>query len=304
MRKPSFYPLKQARLWGKFLLTTCFILLVAGIAFAYLPDLDELLVQIDKQPNNLTRAYIETSTQVYNPFVDINAEMRGEPQSSPMPERNFTQKIYWIAGSFLGVETYAEDGTLLHYYLDEGLGATQASLTDDRIFDTMDILPPYLPFLIPNPASWLSGSREWGISPSKVDIALSKKGKWFYILNEEDKDGEGNQSALWLEKDKLRPEKLVTQIQSSSAPMVLTIEFNDFLVAYYGRYGAPDVFYPMTINYLVNGRLFKRTEVVDFKGNPSTKGFPVSSLRKKAIEHAPTQAPTLLPTISSEEETQ
>ena len=247
---------------------------------AYLPSLDELKQQIDSRPGQIYRARIELKTTVYNPFVDENAALRGETMTPELPERGFTQVVHWIRESFLSVETMDHDGQLLNFYLHEGLEPIQSNLSETRQFDELDVLPPYLPFLENNSARWFQGFHRWGLSPNKVEIALGQKDKWFFLLNEQ------AHASVWVDKERLRPEKIITLVSGDdSGGLTLTIEFSDFLTVIEGEKGLPDVHYPATINYLINGKLFKRTELTSFLVNPSTRNFPVTKLRQLAREH-------------------
>lgn len=190
--------------------------------------------------------------------------------------REFHQRIYWIRGRLLAIETISKSGDLLHFsMLDEG-HAFQAAVSAERKFSDADLLPPYLPFLSALENQWRGGMEYWGISPTEVNLALGEKGAILLKLTD------GPDRAVYMNQQWLRPEKMVTVIAGNGKPQVLTIEFGDFLV--FQRYfeGMQESHYPGRVDFLLDGRLFKQSHVLKFRANPAMRRFPLLRLRALA----------------------
>src|SRR3990172_1666223 len=119
------------------------VLAPSGSARAYIPSLEEIYQLVAARQPALQRALLETRTYVFDPLA-----RRGEPAGDDnpdalpgeLPARSFRQKIYWIRNAFLGIETLAEDGKPLHFYLNEGFRAIQGDLTPTRTFSEADVV--------------------------------------------------------------------------------------------------------------------------------------------------------------------
>lgn len=263
----------------------------SSAARAYVPSLKEIQRRIANRPEGISRAAIESHTVVFDPFAVPGAPAGAadapapEARPVPLPERNFRQRVYWIAQSFLGIQTFDEEGRLLHFLLDEGLRPVSGNLDAARRFLDVDVRPAYLPFLEGGPGAWWQAMADWGIVPRSVELARGPKDAVYVKLV----DSPGR--ALWIERETLRPVRVETLIAGGERPLHLVIEFTDFLTVAEGTSRATDVFYPRTTNYLLDGRLFKQSRIVSFAADPSTRNFPVTALRERA--RAALQAPAL-----------
>jgi len=255
------------------------LILAPGVVGAYVPNTQDLEDLIQALGFRLERAYIETRTEVYSP-LPAPGELEGTAERPPQlqPERGFIQKIYWVRQALLGIETYSATGELLHFYLSEGGNVIQASLNPQRSFALADILPPYLPFVESNPAQWRRGLTEWGISPNRVELVRGAKDILYFRL------AEGPQSGLWLDRDSILPVRLDAVVQGGGDPLRLTLLFGDFAEVIEASANSATLHYPFTTNYLLNGRLFRQTRVVEFRDNPKERDLPLSALRKRAQE--------------------
>ena len=260
------------------------IIALPAPAFAYIPGLQEIYAAIAKRGPAISRVMFETRSYVFDPIGTIQPAPAGARHADVpgpvIPARTFRQKVYWIRDTFLGIETYSESGTLLHFYWFEGLTPIQDNLDPERPFTEADILPPYLPFITGSAAQWRDALTYWGISPSTVDLIAGHKGGLYYRLLE----GEGR--SLWIDQAHLRPVRLETRIAGADQPQSLAIEFREFLLIGKGT-DENIVSFPRTVDYLLNGRLFKQTVLLSFRVNPSVQRFPISRLRKRAREAQP-----------------
>jgi hypothetical protein len=272
------------------------LLLAVGLptpAAAYVPGLEELYQRIAARQPAIQRAMLETRTYVFDPLFRLGRAPEDSNLDALPPEvaeRSFRQRIWWIRNTFLGIETLAEDGTLLHFYLDEGFRPVQASQAG-RQFSETDVVHPYLPFVSADPVRWRQALTFWGLNPGTVDIARGPKGEPLYRLLED----EGK--ALWVEPELLRPVKLRTRLASGDGPgRQLTIEFGEFIFIGDQPNDADNFYFPRTVNFLLNGRLFKQTVLLRFEADPSLQGFPITRLRKLAGSVQPPQPVSLHPT--------
>ena len=251
-------------------------------ARAYVPSLEEIYKRVAERQPAIQRAYIETRSYVFDPLgrtgkttPDGNAD--AEPPA--LPERTFNQKIYWIRNTFLGIETYSEDGKLLAFYLNEGFHPVQRSLTDGRAFSEADVVHPYLPFVAVDPARWRQAIGFWGLNPSTVEITRGEKGEVLYKLSE------GPDKALWLDLDLLRPVMLRTRLTGGPhGGRTLTIQFREFMFIGSKYSNVEDFYFPRTVDFLLDGKLFKQTVVLSFDADPNVQSFPISKLRAMAAK--------------------
>jgi hypothetical protein len=262
-------------------------------ARAYIPSLAEIYQLVAQRQPPIQRAVLETRTYVFDPLGRSGEPVRdANPDAMPpaLPERSFRQKIYWIRNAFLGIETFSEAGKLLHFYLNEGFRPVQQSLVEGRTFSEADVVHPFLPFVAVDPARWRQAINFWGLNPRTVEITRGDKGEVLYRLVEaEDK-------ALWLDPELLRPVKLRTRLSGGPhAGSTLTIEFREFMFIGNSDNDADNFYFPRTVNFLLDGRLFKQTVVLSFEADPSVQGFPITKLRGLAAKVQEQQPVSLIP---------
>ncbi len=296
----------------KALLTIVLLGSAPQASLAYYPSMKDLFLRITTRNQAIDRAIILTRTIVFDPLGlfkagdveeagasakntaknaatqsdapgtnPVKTESKPDPaewttEEQEIPAREFHQRIYWIRGHLLAIETLSKSGELLHFWmLDEG-NAFQAAVSKERQFSDADILPPYLPFLSAIEHRWRGGMEYWGVSPTQVNLALGEKGA--ILLKLED----GPDRALYLHQKWLRPEKLVTVITGNEKPQVLIIEFGKFLVFQKNSADGQESHYPARVDFLLDGRLFKQSHVLKFRANPSMRRFPIKRLRALA----------------------
>ena len=269
------------------------LLLVAAApaARAYEPPLEEMVKRILSKSTLTTRAIIRTRSVVFDPTgrAESASDSAGQtialrvpgvgPDEEPLvprEERTFWQMTYWVRNSFLAVETFSTDGKLLHFYINEAVQPFSFNLHEERFFSQLDVLLPYLPFVGETKTDWQEGLDRWGLQPASVDFVRASKGRVYYRLFE------APGKSMWVDRIRHLPVRINTLIEGGVRPLALTIEFGDFLLFREGE-GEPFAF-PRTINYLLDGRLFKQTIVQQFDANPSWHRFPLTRLRNKRQE--------------------
>lgn len=275
----------------------------ASAVSAYEPPIREIVTRFLENKSATTRAIIHSRSMVFDPFAapapageagaeadQVVATGVGEDERLPVlqPERGFRQVTYWVRDIFLAVETFSLEGELLHFYLSETFRPISVNLHPERNFTDSDVLHPYLPFTGESAQGWWEGLDRWGLRPTAVEIVRVPKGGIFYRLVE----SEGK--ALWVERENHLPLRIETLIEGGEAPTPLTIEFSDFLL--FGETTEDVFFFPGTINYLIDGKLFKQTRVRRMESNPSWRNFPLTRLRNKGRELLAEQARGPLPT--------
>lgn len=277
-------------------------LVPAGAAVAYQPPVAEVVGRALQLESQVSRAIIHLSTTVYDPFAapadeaPQPAEAGGEEEVPPLegewvpvesPERGFRQVVYWVRGKFLAVETFSDDGRLLHFLLDEFYRPISKNLSETRQFSDWDVLPPFLPFAGMDAEGWLQGLAAWGVYPARVDLVRKTKAGILYRLVDTDVNW-----AL-VDRQNFRPVRIQTTAGEGEEALTLTIEFSDFTI--FGGFPRErqNIAFPRTVNFLVNGRLAKQTRVGKFEANPSLAVFPITRLRRKARELAPPAAASL-----------
>jgi hypothetical protein len=275
-------------------LAALLLALPAPPARAYLPDLDELYARVSQLRAPLQRAVMETRTVVYDPLERFaRTTVPRHPDLTPpeVPARAFRQKIWWMRDGFLGIETYADDGTPLHVYLHEGVQAVQGDLTATRSFSEADVVPPYLAFASSDPARWRQAVTFWGLAPRRVELARGVKGRSYYRLAEDET------RALWLEPALLRPVRLETRLVGPQEGQLLTLEFSEFILIGNSDNDAENFSFPRTTNVLLDGQLIKQTVLVRFDADTPAQRFPIARLRALAAraQQAASVAPSSEP---------
>jgi hypothetical protein len=256
-------------------------------ARAYIPSLAELYKLVAARQPAIQRAILETRTYVFDPLHRAGQPV-GDANPDAMPPEltahEFHQKIYWIRNAFLGIETFSEDGTPLHFYLNEGFRAVQGDLKTGRSFSEADVVHPFLPFVAADPARWRQAVSFWGINPRSVDISRGSKGEVYYRLQEDES------KALWLEPELLRPVRLRTRLEGGDqGSHTLTIEFREFMFIGSNDNDADNFYFPRTVDFLLDGKLFKQIVVLRFEADSSVQGFPITRLRSLAAKVQPAE---------------
>lgn len=271
------------------LLAGVLCVLGASHAAAYEPTVDEIVTRFLEKTPPTTRAIFETRSVVFDPFATgepaadaaegatlTSGVGEDEEVQNEQPERAFIQTTYWIRNSFLAVETFSTDGELLHFYLGEKFKPISLNQSADRPFADWDVLSPYLPFLEAGAEGWREGLDRWGVQPERVEFIRTPKGLVYFKLVE------GPGKSVWVDRFLHRPLKIETVIEGGPEPLRLTIEFGEFML--FGDEEAGPVMFPRTINYLLDGRLFKQTTVRRFENEPPWARFPLTRLRRKGRE--------------------
>lgn len=270
-------------------------------AQAYEPPLEEIVSRVLEDRSFFSKAIIETHSQVFDPMseagsgaAEAGAVVRipgvGADETVPVhqEDRAFRQITYWVRNMFLAVETFSLDGEPLHFYLREALQPVSVNLTESRKFSDWDVLVPYLPFIEDNRENWLEGLGRWGLLPATVDLVRAAKGRIVYRLME------SPGKSVWIDRKHHLPVKINTRIAGGTQPLDITIEFGEFLLFEGGENQQFE--FPRTINYLLDGRLFKQTTVTGILVNPSWRRFPLTRLRERGRELAERIAETAMPT--------
>lgn len=270
-------------------------------AQAYEPPLEEIVARVLKDRSFYSKVIIETHSEVFDPMSQAGsgaaaagAVVRipgvGADETVPIrqEDRAFRQSTYWVRDMFLAVETFSLDDEPLHFYLREALRPISVNLTESRKFSDWDVLVPYLPFIEDNREDWLEGLGRWGLLPATVDLVRAPKGRILYRLME------SPGKSVWIDRMHHLPVKINTRIEGGTQPLDITIEFGEFLL-FQGEQDQQFEF-PRTINYLLDGRLFKQTTVTGILVNPSWRRFPLTRLRKRGRELSERIAETSMPT--------
>lgn len=245
--------------------------------WSYEPPLADIYQRILSRTPKVSRAIIRTRSRIYQALPERFPEGAGPVPGDAPPvarqEREFWQTIYWIRHRVLAVETFSGSGELLNLMLDEGFAPVLVNTDSARVFSRLDIVPPYLAFVQGTREDWTAGLRLWGVQPSGYDLVRSGKDSFFIRLQE------GPGKSVWVEQEGLRPVKIKTLVDDPERPFALTIEFVDFL--HVGGHNAEEknLHYPRTTNYLVDGRLFRQTNVISLQADPRLAKFPLRRLR-------------------------
>lgn len=264
---------------------------------AYLPSLEDLYADVARRDPAIRRAVLETRTYVFDPLHRTVSSGDPHPDAVPpeLPGRSFRQKIYWIRNAFLGIETLADDGTPLNFYLHEGFAPVQGNLTPSRSFSEADVVHPFLPFLTADAARWRQAMEFWGLNPQGVELARGPKGKPLYRLYEE------GGASLWLDPETLRPVRLrTTMLGPNPQGRTLTIEFSEFMFIGERDRDEENLTFPRTVSFLLDGKLFKQTVLLRFEADPSTRNFPITRLRQEAAKVQSPRPISILPTAGGD----
>lgn len=271
------------------------LLLFAPRVWGYEANIEEIVAGSTNLDSKISRAILEVHSSVFEhsageappepepgeePLPEKADENEMEPGPIEQPDREFRQTIYWIRGKFLAVETFSMSGELLHFHLDESYIPLSFNISGERFFSDWDVLPSFLAFVEDSRLSWLEGAARWGVQPTGVTLVRSYKGRVLYDLY----DSAGN--SIWVDRSKMRPVRIVTNITGGGEKLVLTLEFSEFMIFGRAPEGVRGFDYPRTVNFMLDGELFKQNTLRSIRVNPSWRDFPLTRLRRKAAELA------------------
>jgi hypothetical protein len=242
-------------------------------ASAYVPPVDDLWARLTAGAPAIRSAIIDTETQVYEPSAPGADPAAPGTSAKPIPGREFRQRIYWQRGGWLAVETLAGDGTLLHLLLRDTYRTYSQVLAPKRVFTDADLRPVLYPFLEGSAHAWRAELTYWGIQPLGVDIVLYKSAT-AYVL------GQGPGQGLWIDRTGDRPIRLECKV-SGTAPLQIDIQFGDFMPVAPKDQDASNPRLPKVIAYEVNGRLFRRTTIMEVQADVAVRSFPLARWRQQ-----------------------
>ncbi len=242
-------------------------------ALAYVPSQEDLLAQLAAGAPGVSSAILELRCSVFPLPPPANAVPGAQPMADPA--RSFRQHVYWQRGRLLAVETVAEDGALLHVLLQEGGFIQAAQVTAARQFSLADVRPLMFPFLEGTVAAWRDELGYWGVRPAAVDLVLVKTAQWYRLTD-------GPDRALFVDKDSLRPARLVTQVQGGPVPWLVSVEFSDFVSFATKGPEKDQLTIPRRVTYALNGAAFKDVRMTGFEVDPPARRIPLARLRQLA----------------------
>jgi len=245
----------------------------ARSASAYVPPVDDLWARLAAGTPPIQSAIVETDNLVYDPdALPADAGEAGRSAPVPVKARGFKQRMYWQRGSLLAVETLAADGSLAHLFLRNGYRTYSRALASRTVFSDADLRPVLFPFLEGSAAAWRDELVFWGIQPLTVDLVLSGATAFIRL-------GEGGDSSLWIDRMTDLPSRLTTQIPAPT-PLRIELRFGDFMPVAPSDEDRGNPRLPKTVSYQVNGRLFRKTTVVDVQADVPGRSFPLARWRQ------------------------
>ncbi|MFI5400994.1 MAG: hypothetical protein ACHQZQ_08095 [SAR324 cluster bacterium] len=245
----------------------------ARSASAYVPPEDDLWARLAEGVPPIHSAIVETENLVYDPdALQPDAAEPGRSAPEPIKARAFRQRLYWQRGSLLAVETLAADGGLAHLFLSNGYRTYSRALASRTVFSDADLRPVLFPFLEGSAAAWREELVFWGIQPLSVDLVLSGATAFIRL-------GEGGDSSLWIDRMSDLPARLTTRIPAPT-PLRIELRFGDFMPVAPSDEDRGNPRLPKTVSYEVNGRLFRKTTVIDVQADVPGRAFPLARWRQ------------------------
>ena len=275
-------PLVKPRAWRERTALAVLLAVLSGVAwsggaaFAYVPPVDDLWARLADGVPRIKSAIVETETQVYDPGAPLpvpSAPGQLAPGPVPVKGREFRQRLYWQRGTILAVETLAADGAVAHLFLQNGYRTYSRALTSKAVFSEADLRPLLFPFLEGSATAWRDELVFWGIQPVTVDLVLSGTRAYLRL-------GEGAGPSLWIDRMTDLPFKLETQI-AGGAPLRMELTFGDFMPVAPKNADAKNPRLPKFVSYEVNGRLFRKTTVVEVQADAPLRSFPLARWRQE-----------------------
>jgi hypothetical protein len=246
----------------------------ARSAGAYVPPVDDLWARLTAGVPPIHSAIIEAENLVYDPdAIQPEAPNSGRSAPEPIKARGFRQRMYWQRGSLLAVETLAADGSLAHLFLRNGYRTYSRALSPRIVFSDADLRPVLFPFLEGSAAAWRDELEFWGIQPLTVDVVLSGATVFLRL-------GEGGGPSLWIDRVTDLPSKLTTQI-SAPAPFRIDLRFSEFMAVAPDNADRSNPRLPRAVMYELNGKLFRKTTVVDVQAEVPARSFPLARWRQQ-----------------------
>lgn len=250
----------------KIVLFLCCWSVTLTTSFAYQLTWQDLMEKVlNKEKKN--QLILTTSVEVFQPSIREKIEDKVEWRE--VPQLSFQQKIYWILGELLAVETFSDDNKILHFYFEYKGDIVSVATQKDRLFTEQDILPDYLRFTVQRSKDWENALRGVNIQGREISLYRGEDGNVYHRIG----NAKSTNFLLLNQKDFL-VRSLQFGFQMNDEEHVVRILFNEVIKD-------KAIKYPQQTDYLIDNQLFKRVTLNTIE---NSQQIPLEILHQKAVK--------------------
>jgi len=190
-------------------------------SLAYQLTWKDLLHYVLQENRKWDHVFLTTKVHVYDPFAQ-QEETQSAQEPHQVPTLGYRQNVYWTINDLLVVETFSNEGALLHFYYESKGDVISVTTQTKRFFSTMDILPHYLRFVVHRSKDWERALQEVNIQGKEISLAHDNNYNIFYRVGE----AQGDHFAL-IDKETFFLRRLHYSIQAGEQEHLIRIVFQD-----------------------------------------------------------------------------
>jgi hypothetical protein len=211
---------------------------------------------------------LNTQNRVLQFFAQLQTTTYFQQEQEPVIKNTYQQDILWIRNEFLAVEIFNKKNDLVHLsYHNKNSGKKfDRKFELKSSFSALDVEHLFTGFYSKTEEKLLQFYESLGINYFHIK-QVEENNQYYYQL--------GKDSAyIFLNKENYRTEKLVRNIYYNGEKLQFVVLFKDW------DFQKPQV--PKTIEYYLNGNLFKKDEVLflQFRGLAARRSKFISDYEK------------------------
>ncbi len=223
------------------------------------------------------QVFFTTTVQVYDPFA-LQKATSPDQEPDKVSALGYQQNIYWKINELLVVETFNDEGELLHFYYESNGDVVNVATQQERLFLKTDILFDYFRFIVSRKEDWEKALQEVHIDGKEISLHHNNDYNILYRVG----DLQSDHFAL-IDKENFLLKALQYSLQSGENRHLIRIVFQELI---------PDqkLEYPKQTDYFLDDRLFKRV-IINSMQHPEK--LPLDILRQKAVKWSQTHFASL-----------
>ncbi len=228
------------------------MLICSGTSHAKLIEPESLLLQILESNRKVGQCNLAVRVSVFDPeeFAPLDEDIEDNWIPYELADKSYLQKVIWRRDEFLYIETTDLLGDPLHIYVWEFGGKEfSRNLQLSRLFQTEDVLLPYLIFFTKHLPVIKRSLNTMGIAPFSVQLE-QRKSQNVYLL------GLGDEKLL-VDPDTFQVLEIHRSLQIWGR--------NYSRVARFFNWDSVKQRIPMATQMYINGRLYKEIHVEEIR---------------------------------------
>lgn len=222
------------------------------VAKAAVMEPESVFLKILESNKHVYQFYMEVDVGVFDPeaFSPLDEDTDTGLIPYEISEKSYQQRIIFVRDELIAIETVDENENVLHVYIKE-VGGSDFSMNfvEERVFDTEDVVFPYITFYTKHTSLVKSGLHHLGIDTTTNTIG---KRKYHTIFDLGSNDGH-----LHVDPNTFRVLELTYQLQYQGRYYPISIEFSDW--------DKKKKVIPETTKFYLNSRLMKEIRITNMR---------------------------------------